>query len=221
MGAVSELRLYALGIEELRGLYGAPPGRAEEFREAAARAFAPRPERAPAGLLSRLGPIFKRPPAAPVLSPTQPTRADVDTLLTGTYLPPERMGATWRVVEALAQHLAWGSARLTLTPQLMDEIDFALVRGGAPAALGLRHLLQSGTGMNLLAVQGLTVGWHPHDRARVLAQAYRTAASELEDDDQRAAVSALVEWLDGFGSWTAQAAAVGRPRPDLVGFWAS
>ena len=34
------------------------------------------------------------------------------------------------------------------------------------------------------------------------------------------AAPALVAWLDGFGGWARVAAEVGRPVPDLIGFWA-
>ena len=48
-------------------------------------------------------------------------------------------------------------------------LDFALARGGVSAAVGLRHLLTSVTSINLLPVSGLTVGWHPHDKALAMA----------------------------------------------------
>ena len=33
-------------------------------------------------------------------------------------------------------------------------------------------------------------------------------------------VSALTVWLDGFVPWAQVAASLGRPVPDLIGFWA-
>ena len=71
---MGELRLYAVGIEEVRGMFGASPQVAEHLREVARRAFAPPAVEARSGLLSKLGPIFKRVPATPVISPTQPSR---------------------------------------------------------------------------------------------------------------------------------------------------
>src|SRR5690606_40003393 len=81
--AMGELRLYAIGIDEVRGMFGARPDEAQRLREIAARALEPEPVAPSGGLLSRLGPIFRRPPGAPVISPTQPQPADLEALLAG------------------------------------------------------------------------------------------------------------------------------------------
>lgn len=216
---MGELRLYAIGIEEMRGIIGAGPLTAE-LREAARRAFAP-PERPKAkGLIGKLGPIFRRAPDAPVICPTDPDPRDVDVLLAGAYISPERMGASWRVLEALVQYRCWGSTRMPLTPLSLEELDFALARGGVSAAVGIGHLLTSNTNVRLIPVQGLTAGWHPHDKALAMAGAYRAAMPQIKTDEQRELISALVMWLDGFVHWSQVAAGLGRPVPDLVGFWA-
>ena len=217
---MGELRLYAIGIEEMRGIYGAEPRQVDGLREAARQAFTTeRPEQR--GLLSKLGPIFRRPPATQVLSPTQPEPRDVETLLAGAYLPPDRMGATWRVLEALVQARAWGSTLMSLTAQAVDDLDFALARGGVSAAVGLRHLLTSNTDVTLIPVQGLTVGWHRHDKAIAMAGAYRAAMPQIKTEEQREMVARLVTWLDGFIPWAQVAVRLQRPVPDLVGFWAN
>ena len=103
---MGELRLYAIGIEEVRGIFGASPQIADQLRELARNAFAPPREASRGGLLGKLGPIFRRVPATPVLSATQPDPHDVEVLLAGAYVPPERVGATWRVLETLVQGTA-------------------------------------------------------------------------------------------------------------------
>jgi hypothetical protein len=219
---MGELRLYAIGIEEMRGMFGASPPEQERLRAVATRAFAPpRDDARRGGLLTKLGPIFKRPPAAPIVSPTQPVPQDVDVLLAGAYVPPERTGATWRVLETLVQATAWGSTLMSLTPQSLDDLDFALARGGVSSAVGLRHLLSSGTSLNLLPVRGLTVGWHPHEKALAMAGAYREAMPQVKTQEQQEMVAALVTWLDGFVPWSQVAVSMRRPVPDLVGFWAN
>jgi hypothetical protein len=110
---------------------------------------------------------------------------------------------------------------MSLTPQSMDDLDFALARGGVSAAVGLRHLLNSATSVNLLPVQGLTVGWHPHQKALAMAAAYRPALPQVKTPEQQATVAALVSWMEGFAHWALLADATGRPVPDLVGFWAN
>ncbi len=218
---MGELRLYAIGIDEVRGMVGADEGYAAQLREIAHRALAPEPVGARSGgLLSRLGPIFRRVPASPVVSPTDPEPHDVEALLAGAYVPPDRVGATWRVLETLVQGVAWGSTKLDLTGAQMDDLDFALARGGVSAAVGLHHLLSSTTSVALLPVTGLTVGWHPFDKALMMASAYRGAMAELETADQRELIAALVVWLDGFVPWAEVAQQLRRPVPDLVGFYA-
>ena len=227
VSVMGELRLYALGIDEVRGMFGAPPQVAEHLRAVAQRAFAPpsmegSPEAVGrGGLLSKLGPIFKRVPATPVISPTQPEPHDVEVLLAGAYVPPDRTGATWRLLETLVQGIAWGSTRMGLTAQQLDDLDFALARGGAPASVGLRHLLNSTLSLNLIPVSGLRVGWHPHQKAVAMAAAYRAAVADVESPEQREMINSLTIWLDGFLPWAQVAASLGRPVPDLVGFWAS
>jgi hypothetical protein len=224
---MGELRLYAIGIAEVRGMFGASPQVAEHLRAVAQQAYAPRgAEGSPypggrGGLLSKLGPIFKRVPATPVISPTQPEPHDVEVLLAGAYVPPERTGATWRLLETLVQGIAWGSTRMGLTAHELGDLDFALARGGAPASVGLRHLLNSPLSLSLNPVSGLTVGWHPHDKAVAMAAAYRSAIGEIKSEEQREMIHSLTIWLNSFAPWAQVAASLRRPVPDLVGFWAS
>lgn len=218
---MGELRLYAVGIEEVRGISGAPEDRAAHLREVAAKAFAPAPDEARGGLLSRLGPIFRRPPTVQVISPTQPEPRDVEVLLAGAYVPPERAGATWRVLETIVADIAWGSTRLALTSQSLDDLDFALARGGVSSSVGLRHLLGHTASLNLLPVTGLTVGWHSDETALAMASSYRSASHELKTAEQQEMTEALAGWLDGFVPWAQVAPSLGRPVPDLVGFYAA
>jgi hypothetical protein len=217
---MGELRLYAVGLDEVRAVFGAPEDQATHLREVARRAFTPEPDAARSGWVSKLGPIFRRPPAAQVVSPTQPEPHDVEVLLAGAYVRPERAGATWRLLETLVCDLAWGSTRMTLTPQALDELDFALARGGVSSSVGLRHLLDSTAALNLAPVQGLTVGWHRYEIALAMAGAYRAAMPQIRTTEQQEMVTALAHWLDGFVPWAQVAASLNRPVPDLVGFWA-
>ena len=217
---MGEIRFYAIGIAEMRGIFGASEATAEHLREIARRAFSREPEPARAGLLSKLGPIFRRVPAAPVVLTTDPEPRDVEVLLAGAYVPPDRTGATWRVLETLVAEIAWGSTRMTLTEQGLDDLDFALARGGVSSFVGLRHLLATTTSMPLVGVHGLDVGWHHYEQALAMAGAYRSAMGQLEDDAQREMVAALATWLDGFVPWASVSASLGRPVPDLIAFYA-
>ena len=202
-------------------MFGASPAVADHLREVARHAFAPPPEDSRHGLLSKLGPIFRRVPATPVISPTQPEPQDVEVLLAGAYVPPDRMGATWRLLETLVQGIAWGSTRMSLTEHSLSDLDFALARGGVSASVGIRHLLENNPSLNLIPVQGLTVGWHRHEKALAMAGAYRSAMPQIKTDEQREMINSLAIWLDGFVPWAQVAASLGRPVPDLIGFWAN
>ena len=218
VSVVGELRLYAVGMTEVRSMFGASPEVAQHLRDVAQRSFAP-PAVESRGLLSKLGPIFRRVPAAPVISPTQPEPQDVEVLLAGAYVPPERVGATWRLLEALVQGISWGSTRMSLDAHELNTLDFALARAGVSTSVGLRHLLNTSTSLTLLPVDGLTAGWHQHQTALAMAGAYRAAMPQLEVEAQREMIGSLATWLDGFVPWAAVSASLGRPVPDLVGFW--
>ena len=220
MSGMGELRLYAIGLDEVRSVFGAPQERAGQLRALAERAFTPAPTESRTGLLSKLGPIFRRPPAAQVISPTQPEPADVELLLNGAYVPPERAGAAWRLLEIFVASMAWGSTRMSLTAQSLDDLDFALARGGVSSSVGLRHLLDTTASLPLVPVHGLTVGWHRYETALAMAGAYRSAMPQIPTPEQQEMTAALATWLDSFVPWAQVSASLNRPVPDLVAFWA-
>jgi hypothetical protein len=54
-----------------------------------------------------------------------------------------------------------------------------------------------------------------------MAGAYRAAMPQIKTREQQEMVAALVTWLDGFIPWAQVAASLGRPVPDLFGFYAA
>lgn len=218
---MGELRLYAIGIDEVRDMFGAPVESAHRLRSQAHAALAPAQPADRQGLLSRLGPIFRRVPGTPVLDPDDPTPEDLDRILTGAYVPADRNVATWRVLEVLIKENSWGATGVLLSGEELDDLDFALARGGVNAAAGLRHVLNTSTELPLRLPRGLLVGYHTGDQAGWMAQAYRDALPEIEDRDQQDLVYGLANWLDGFVPWTRVALTHGRPTPDLIGFWSA
>ena len=64
--------------------------------------------------------------------------------------------------------------------------------------MGLRHLLNSTMSLNLVPVEGLTVGCHPYHKALAMAAAYRSAINDIKTEEQREMINALTGWLDGF-----------------------
>lgn len=218
---MGDLRLYAIGAAEVRAMLGADEAYAARLAEIADRALAPQPAAAAAkrSLLSRLGPIHRTPPGTAPVDPNQPTREDLTQLLRGHYIAPERMIATWRLLEILVQGWSWGTTRLSLDQRALDDLDFALARGGVAADVGVGHLIRHDLRLPLRAAPGLTVGYHPYERAVAMTDAYRAALPQLPGEERQELVSNLVSWLDGFPHWADVAPQVGRPAPDLVGFW--
>src|SRR4029453_5979548 len=149
VSVMGELRLYAIGIEEVRGMFGAPPQVADHLRVVAQRAFAPPSMEGPhdplgrGGLLSKLGPIFKRVPATPVISPTQPEPHDLEVLLAGAYVPPNRTGATWRLPETLVQSSACHSREFT-NPTRGARLGSVAGRSVCATQSDRRHLAPAG-----------------------------------------------------------------------------
>jgi hypothetical protein len=220
LGDMGELRLYAIGIDEVRQMFGAPVGLAERLREQAQTALAPpQSDARSGGLLSRLGPIFHRVPGTPVLDPDDPIPADLDRILAGGYIPAERSAATWRLWELLIKENSWGRTGLTASEHELDGLDFSLARGGVHAAGGLRHLLNTSAELPLRPPHGLLVGYHTHDVAVWMAESYHQAVPEIEAEQDRETADRLAQWLDGFGHWADVAPTAGRQAPDLVGFW--
>ncbi len=83
------LKLWAVGIDEVREIFSANPEVAERLRAAAAARFRTDLPRQP-GLLGKLGPLLRpsTDPAAP--RPGVPGSEDVEDLLAGHHIPPQR-----------------------------------------------------------------------------------------------------------------------------------
>lgn len=211
---MGSLRLFAIGIDEVRDMVGAPPETAAVLRGLAAARFDPSPPPSP-GLLGKLGPLFARAVDAPVTRPDQPTRADVDTLLSGRFVAPDRLPATWTLLEAWLEALAWGTWSTELDETALAEIDFDLARAGVPARYGVRDLMQGMLGLALHPSPGLVAGYCRLAHALATADAWRAAEPALVPPTADL-VRQLTPWLESFGVWADRAGDAGRPQPDLV-----
>lgn len=208
------IRLHAIAIDEARDIFCAPAELGAQLRTIAADRFA-RPAGASPGLLAKLGPVFRRPADAPVIRPDLPTGADVETLLAGRYVSPQRSAASWQLFDAWLQALAWGSLTEPVAADGLDDFDFELTTAGVPARYGLQDLLKTELGVALRPAPGLAAGYVRHDHAAAMAEAWRPAVLGL-DPAQRPLAERVLAWLEGFPGWTAAARAASRPVPDLV-----
>ncbi|PFG17480.1 hypothetical protein ATK74_2051 [Propionicimonas paludicola] len=206
---MSTLWLYAVTIDEVRGIFGADPLLADRLRATATRRFA---EQAPAtpGLLGKLGPAFRRHPGAPITRPNVPTAAEVDALLASRYLPPDRLGAAWVLLLAWLDELAPNGLALPMTGQQLADFDFDLACSGVSSRLGLTDLLKAGLGVPLAPGPGWSAGWVPAEHAAAIAPSWRPCVSELPPA-RRELADTILDWLEARPGWTQQ-----PPWPDLV-----
>lgn len=216
---MSTLKLWAIGIDEVRSIVGAEPATAERLRRAADARFAVSLPRQP-GLLGKLGPLMRGggDPSAP--RPGSPTAADVDDLLAGRFIDPPRLDRAWLLLDLWLDTLALGAGQWTMAAGGLDDFDFDLARAQAPGRCGLTELFKASLGLSLTRPSGLAAGWLPGRHADTMNQAWRPVMGALSAEHAELA-AAIGGWLDHFTEWRAEAASSGRPEPDLVAVFRS
>lgn len=210
------LRGYALGIDEVRDIFGAPPELAARLRSAAASAFPP-PETPKRGLLNWLGPLRKRDERL-VVDPHNPQAADVDTLLSGRFCPPDRLAAAWRLLTIWLEDLSWGELTMEVTAEQFDELEFSLARAGLPSPLSLGTLLANDPQLPLLPPPGSSVGYAKHRHLYAVRDALSDTSASLEEKDQEI-LNPMLQFLDRMDQWSKDAESTRRPQPDLFVVW--
>lgn len=208
------LKLWAVGIDEVREIFSANPDVAERLRAASAARFRTDLPR-PSGLLGRLGPLLRpsHDPAAP--RPGVPAAEDVDDLLAGRYIAPPRLPQAWNLLEFWIDTLSWGSGEWSLDAARLKDLDFDLARAQVPSRYGLSDLFKSALGISLSRCEGLAAGFVRAEHASQMAQAWAVGTPELEPANQPVALQ-IAEFLSHWPEWTAMAGEHGRPEPDLV-----
>lgn len=211
---MSTLTLWAIGIDDVRSVIPCTPEAAARLRSAAEQRFATSAAPQP-GLLGKLGPFLRRggDPAAP--RPGTPTGEDVDDLLAGRFIPPDRLDRAWTLLDLWLTTLAFASAQWPLDGPQLNDFDFDLARARVPARCGLSELFKAGLGISLTRPPGLAAGWVPGAHVDVIARSWAPAIAELSETHAVLA-TAILAFLDGFPSCAEQAAATGRPAPDLI-----
>lgn len=195
-------------------MIGATDAEATRLRAIAAEQFG-RHTRSSTGLLGKLGPMMRRPVDAPVLRPDTPTADDRDRLLAGQHLPPQRLAASWRLLQAWIEATAWGTHHSALDRSTLNTLDFDLARAGVAARYGVSALVEHPLEIGVLPAPGLVVGYRSGAYVRQAAEAWRGALPELEPPTH-AWVAEVADWLGRFDEWTMSAATADRPAPDLV-----
>lgn len=214
---MGELRLYAIGVDELRDLFGATPAVAARFREVAADAFPRPPQRSP-GMLGKLGPLFKRPPDAPVVPPDRPTEADVAALLGGRFVSPDRLPAAWAALQAWLERVSWAMFRVAQSEAEFSDLEFDLARAALPPQYGLTKAVANDLGIPLRPAPGLVAGYVKYNHVEAASYAWLQALDQLSAE-HRSLAEDYVAFLRAFPEHAEAALAEGRPVPDLVGIY--
>lgn len=207
--------LYTIGIDEVRDWFGASPDRASVLREIAATTFrVPMSQNRPPGLLGRLGPLMRRDPWAPRIPVDHPSPHDVELLVRGQFVPPERLGQAWRVVEAWLGALASGSTQVSASASDWTSIEFDLARAGLPSQYAVSRLWALDPGLPMRPAAGSEVGYAKHHHAVATREALR-AARGLASQSTWPVVDAVLALLDTLDDAAAAASTSGRPVPDV------
>lgn len=213
---MGRVNLYAVGIDEVRDLLGATPERAARVRPLADQLWPARePAAQPAARIGLWARLTGRGAQHGAPDPTSPTPADIDAVLAGRFVGPDRAPATWRVLEGLVGRLAHASLDLDLDESGIESFDYALAKAGAPADAGLGRLLRSDARLGLTPVPGRAAAYVSH------AAALRGAAllADLTVDEVHAALAErLRDFLGQLPALGERARAEGRPDPDVVAF---
>ena len=213
--AMGELRLYAIGVDEVRDLFCASAELAAEFRQIVAGEFPPQTTPKAPGMLGKLGPLFRRPPGAVLIRPDSPVDSDVTDLLAGRFIAAERQPVAWRLVEAYLAATAWSGHRIVLDVSRYNDLEFDLARAGLDPRFGLGKLVNRELGVPLQTYPGLSTGYTPHAVALDAAAAWRNALPRLSPPN-RALAEPHAAWLAQFHHYAQAAPSRGRPAPDLI-----
>lgn len=189
------LRLYGIGIDAVRDIFGADPELAERLR-ASARTLGDATPAERRTLLGKLGPLFKRAPATEV-DANRPLARDVDALLSGGYVPPDRASQSWQVMHVWLGDLA--DCVTTVTIDDLDDVEFDLARVGLSSEFSLRRLAERDLGIPLRPLPGQVVGYAKHRQAvETHHELARVLADPLDDAPLRSGTQDAIQPLMAF-----------------------
>lgn len=184
------LDLYAVGIDDVRDIFGADEQLAAELTAAAQEAFPPQAPRRRQGFLPlrRRGPEF-------TVDPSRPTADDLSILLSGGYVAPERMLASWRLFHALLQHRSAAHVRVEIDDERLDDVEFDLARHGLDTFYSLRRLGERQLGIPLRGLEGAIAGYAKQVHVVETSRALRAVRDEV-GPDTRATVDEFLSACD-------------------------
>jgi hypothetical protein len=195
-GTASGVRLWAVSIADVRSLFHAAGDLADRLR-----ADVPFQVLTPAKQ-SWFKPLLKRDPGAPLLAADSPLPSDVDKLLHGHFVPPDRLAPSWQIVGHWLDRLA-----------AAERLDFDLARAGVASHFGLRTLWARDAALPLRPLAGSEVGYQRYAVALELGEAWHASLPSLEGSADL--VEHVSDWLRQLPTWAGDAEGAGRPAPDV------
>jgi hypothetical protein len=206
-GTASGVRLWAVSITDVRSLFH-PSGELADRLRADVPFHVVTPYKQ-----SWFKPLLKRDPGAPLLAPDSPLPSDVDNLLHGHFVPPDRLVPSWQIVSHWLDRLSSANLRLEIDRSTAERLDFDLARAGVASHLGLRTLWARDAALPLRPPALSEVGYQRYAVAVELGEAWRASLGALEGSVDL--VEHVSDWLRQLPTWAEDAEGAGRPAPDV------
>lgn len=190
---MKELRLFAISINDVRDIFGADATLAAQLRDVATRGFLL--ERPKKPVLEKIGPLFTRHRATEV-DVSLPQPGDVDALLAGGYVPPDRLLQCWQLLVLWLESIS--AQHRTVTLDGFDRIEFDLARAGLPSDFSLRNLASRDLGTPLHPLPDQIVGYSKHSHVTATARHLRLVQAQAAAgfEETMDAVQPLIGVLD-------------------------
>ncbi|MDO5678264.1 MAG: hypothetical protein Q4G35_12240 [Propionibacteriaceae bacterium] len=179
------LVVYAISIDDVRDIFRAPPQLAERLRAVAA-------ERMPAPARPRrswFAPLMRRDPATEV-DPARPSRVDIDTMLTGAYIPPDRLEQSWQLLTVWLEELSAARCTIPWDRDAFDRVEWDLARAELNSDYSLRSLADRPLAIPLRPQPDQVVGYAKRVHAVEALEEYRRVLADPELTDESRA------WLE-------------------------
>ena len=213
---MSRLQLFAIGIDELRDMFGAGPELAARLRTVATACYPASPGPKPrTGLLGRVGPLLRHPIDGPQV-PEGPSPVDAENLLSGRYVAPQRLPQAWQIIAAWLSALGWGHLDVPWSSTELSQLDFELARCGLPVDYSVHRLFQEDLQLPVGHLPGGRAGYSRHRHVLATREALTTIIDDVEPPWDELA-GTLLAWLNHFPDWARSAEEADRPLPDVVG----
>lgn len=194
----------AVSIDDVRDIFRADEALAARLRALVAEKFSP----GPAPRRRWFGPVLRHDDVR--LDPSNPSRADVDAVLTGSFVAPDRLAQAWTLVATWVQAVAAASARVPWDLARTEQIEFDLARAGLNSDYALRNLAERDLGIPLRRLPDQIAGYAKHVQVVETLEALRAIDARPEfTPEAHAVVDQLLGVLD---------TAANDPHLDLVAF---